>query len=288
VTSERLPRLPRGEGLWTDSGKPVPRMQRLWEELCENIEAGRSRMDDILTQTVYADHTGAILANQLPRSIAAKRYFNEVDVTTLSTWSISVRSGSVEVSIGAVTGVISLTGVTAALSVVRVTSVRNALTLYKDFTVARSDANPPSSGSGGGTSADDSTFATFNSTTHAAVSDELTVTTGSEGSVSLSAPLSVHTDRTAPEGTFEVFGKWQRWDGAAWVDVAVEVASNPDCTIIFDSESSIYFLDAGTLSVSATASGLPASSSQKFRLTARNATGTRTMYLTGTASAVAS
>lgn len=287
MTSERLPRLPRGEGLWTDSGKPVPRMQRLWEELCENIEAGRSRMDDILTQTVYADHTGAVLTGQLPITIAAKRYFNEVEVTSSSAWSISVRSGSATVSIGASTGVVSITGVAAAVSVIRVTSVRNALTLYKDFTILRSNANPPSSGSGGGTSASDSSFASFNSTSHAAVSDELTVTTGSAGSVALSAPLTVYTDATSPDGTFEVYGKWQWWDGAAWQDVAAEVASEPDCVVYFELGIG-YTRDDGSISVSATKSGLAASSSQKFRLTARNATGTRTMYLTGTASAVAS
>lgn len=288
MLSERLPRLPKGEGLWTDSGKPTPRMQRLWEMMCENIEAGRSRMDDILTQTIYADHTGAALAGQLPKTLTAKRYFNEVDVTASSTWSIAVRSGSATVSIGAATGAITISAVGAAASVVRVTSVRNALTIYKDFTIIRSNANPPSSGSGGGTSASDSTFASFNSATHAAVSDELTVTTGTAGEVALSAPLNVTTAAAAPDGTYEVFGKWEWYNGAAWVDVAAEVASNPDTLVIYESESNIYVTNAGSISVAATKTGLGASTSQKFRLMARNASGTRTMTFSGTASAVAS
>lgn len=287
MASERLPRLPRGEGLWTDSGKPTPRMQRLWEELCENIEAGRSRMDDILTQTVYADHAGTVLAGQLPITLTAKRYFNEVDVTTSATWSISVRSGSATVSIGAATGVVTISAVGAASTVVRVTSVRNALTLYKDFIIVRSDASPPA-GSGGGTSASDSTLASISSATHAAISDELTVTTGSAGQVDLSAPLTVRTAAESPDGTFEVHGKWEWYNGAAWEDVAAEVASNPDCSVVYESETGAYLVSAGTLSVVTAKTGLAASSSEKFRLMARNASGTRTMTFSGTASAVAS
>lgn len=288
MLSERLPRLPKGEGLWTDSGKPSSRMQRLWELMCENIEAGRSRMDDIPPQTIYADHSGTVSpSSQLPKSIAAKRYFNEVEVTTSATWSITVRSGSATVSIGAATGIVSITALGAAITVVRVTSVRNSLTLYKDFTIFRSDSAPPSTGSGGGTSASDTTFSTFNSTTHAAVSDELTVTTGSAGSVALSAPLSVFTTGGSPPGTFKVYGKWQWYNGAAWEDVAAEVASNPDCTVTLIGVGE-YDQTEGTLSVSTNKTGLPASSSQKFRLSARKDSGTRTMSLSGTASAVAS
>lgn len=274
--------------MWMPDGRPTKAMQRWWERVCEETENARSRMDDIPTQTIYADHTGTVNEGQLPLSIAAKRYFQETDVTLSTAWSIAVRSGAVTVTINATTGAISLTAVTAATSVVRVTSVRGGLTLYKDFTVDRSDSPPPSSGSGGGTSASDSTFNSINSATHAAISDELTVTTGTAGQVALSAPLRVSTAQVAPEGTFEVYGKWQWWDGAAWADVAAEVASNPDPVIVYDADLGEYIGGRGDISVSATKTGLAASSSHKFRLMARNASGTRVMYFSGTASAVGS
>ena len=291
MSTERLPRLPQNTGLFLPSGKPTQTMQRWWERVCEEIEFGRSRMDDIQNQIVKADHAGVVLTGELPRNITCKRYFLETDVTTSSTWSVSVTSGSIGTSIGAATGALTLSAVSgtiAAVSVVKVTSVRQGLTLTKSFTVTRVDNSPPASGGGGGTSASDSTFNSINSTTHAAISDELTVTVGSAGTVTLSAPLSVRTAAASPSGTFEVFMKWQWWDGAAWVDLAAEVASNPDCEVVFESEINTYLTFAGSISVPDSKTGLAASSSQKFRLMARNASGTRTMTFTGTASAVAS
>lgn len=285
MASERLPRLPSGVGLWTDSGKPTQTMQRWWERVCEEIESARSRMDDIPDLTIYADHTGAALDGELPENVGAKRYFQEVDVTTSSAWSFAVLSGSVTATIGAATGVLNITAVGAAESKVRITSVRGGLTLYKTFTVYRSDAPPPASGSGGGTSDSETSYNSINSTTHATIAT-LVVTTGSAGQVELSAPLTVKTPRTSPEGVFEVYGKWVR--AATSTDVAAEVASDPDTEIAMDPETGEYFLFSGTLTVNATATGLPASTSETFYLQARNASGTRSMTFSGTSSAVGS
>lgn len=243
-------------------------------------------MPDIPDVTITADSSGTVHAGQLPRNVAAKRFDGATNVTATSTWSFTVDSGSITATIGAATGVLNITAL-GSTSVVTITSVHNSITKSRKVTIIKSIA-APSSGGGGGTSATDTAFASFNSTTHAAVSDELTVTVGSAGEVALSAPLSVYTAEEAPAGTFEVFGIWQWFDGAAWVDRGVEVASDPDARVVFDAEQSIYFASAGTLSVSHTHTGLVAGSSHKYRLMARNAAGTRIMYLSGTASAVGS
>ena len=286
---ERLPRLPQNVGLFLPSGKPSQTMQRWWERVCEEIETSRSRMDDIQNIIVRADHAGAVLTGELPRNIICKRYFLESDVTASSLWTVALTSGSIGVAIGAATGVLTLSAVSgtiAASSVVKVTSVRQGVTLTKSFTITRGDNIPPS-GTGGGTSASDSTLASINSSSMAAITDELTITIGTAGVATLSAPLDVSTAAAASAGTFEVYGRWQWWDGAVWVDQgASETASEPDCAV--EAESGSYYVTNGYLSVSASKTGLAASSSHKFRLMARKFSGTRVMTFTGTASAVGS
>lgn len=286
MTSERLPRLRSGERMWNEDGTPTIKMQRFHELLCQEIEFGRSRMDDIPDVTIAADHAGVVLAGELPRNVSAKRYFLDADVTTSATWSFTVLSGAVTATIGAATGVLNITAIGAAESEIKITSIRGGLALYRKFLVIRANGATPS-GTGGGTSADDSTLASIASATHAAISDELTVTVGTDGKATLSAPLTVKTAAASPAGTFEVFGKWQWFDGAAWVDLAAEVASNPDATVEEDAETGTFILtQKGTLDVPASKTGL--TGSHKFRLMARNASGTRTMTFTGTASAVGS
>ncbi len=144
-------------------------------------------------------------------------------------------------------------------------------------------------GSGGGTAASDNTLAAFNSASHAAISDELTVVAGAGGVVTLTADsLAVSTAAAAPAGPFKVYGKWQ-WDstgGGVWVDVGTEDASSPDAEV--ENFGGFYGVTAGSLTSSEAKTGLVALSSHKFRFLARNDSGVRTMYLSGTVSAVGS
>lgn len=252
--------------------------------------AAGALMNDIAPVIVNAAHTGTVETGQLPRNVLAKRYAGTEDVTTLSSWSASTDSGSITYTIGAATGVLNITALGAS-SVVTITSVHNGVSLSKKVTVTKNLAAAPATGSGGGTSASDTTFNSFNSTTHATVSDVLTVTVGSTGQVALSAPLGVTTAAEAPSSAgLDVKGIWQHdtTGGGVWADLGTEASSDPDVVVQFDSEISAYTVDAGSISVSHTITGLAASSSQKFRLNFRNNSGTRVMYLSGTASAVGS
>lgn len=296
-----IPPLPQGQPIALPDGQPSLAFVVYWQRVIEQIEeevgalalaqtamtTASAKMDDIPDLTIYADHAGVVLNGELPRNVAAKRYDGTTNATTTSTWSFTVLSGSVTATIGASTGVLNITAVGASQSEVRITSVRDNVTLSRSFLVIRSDAPTPS-GSGGGTSAGDSVLASINTTTHAAISDELTVTAGTAGEVALAAPLGVMTAESAPTGTFEVFVKWEWYDGAAWVDVAVEVASDPDCRVTEEAETGALLVFEGDINAPATKTGLTAGSSQKFRLMGRNAAGTRAMTFTGTASAVGS
>jgi hypothetical protein len=266
----------------------------LWQKNCELIEAqfadiflALASISDVAPITIVADYTGAVNpANQLPYQVAIKRFSGDTDVTTLTVWSLAADAG-ITATIGASTGLLSITAITASGNIT-VSSLYNGITKTKLVPVTLSIGAPPSTGTGGGSStASDTTFNSINSATHAAISDELTVTVGSSGTVTLNAAsLTVRTAKDTT-GTFPVYGIWRWWNGSSYVDVGTEVQSSPNCTLDFDSETGIYFFDpAGSLTVNSSKSGLGVSSSQKFQLYARNSSGTRTMTFTGTASAI--
>lgn len=287
----RVARLFDRLGSFNDTG---PSFRRAWQRLVEALEAQElaqdialASMGDIAAVTIAADYAGTVNAGQLPKNVYATRLYGTTDVTTASTWSFTVDSGAITATIGAATGVLNITAL-AASSVVTITSVYGGITKSRKLTVTKQLGAAPSSGSGGGTSASVSTFTSFSSTAFTTVSDVLTVTTGTVGQVALTAPLTVTTGSAAPAGTFPVYGIWQ-WDstgGGVWVDLGASVVSSPNCYVTLTSGA--YDATDGAISIAYTKTGLPASSSQKFRLQAANDTATRAMYLSGTASAVGS
>jgi hypothetical protein len=257
-------------------------LKQLNEQLTD-LFAALSSMPDIPDVHITADYTGTVDAGQLPLNIVAIRLTNTTDDSANASWSFTTDNGGISATISG--GILTITAITAT-TVVTITSTYQGVDKSRTFTVYLDEATPPATGTGGGTSSSDTTFNSFNSTTHAAVSDELTVTVGSSGNATLSAPLSVYTDPVSPTGTFQIYAKWQWWNGAAWVDVGTEVSSAPNCKVT--ANKTVYQVQNGAVSVPQTKTGLTVASSQKFRLLGRNNSGTRTMYLSGTASVVSS
>jgi hypothetical protein len=268
--------------------------RKLWQKNCELIEAQFSdvflalaSISEVAPIVIVADYTGVVNpADQLPYQVAIKRFSGDTDVTTLTAWSLTADAG-ITATIGASTGLLSITAITAS-GTITVSSIYNGITKTKLVPVTLSIGATPSTGSGGGGStSSDTTFNSISSATHAAISDELTVTVGSSGTVTLNAAsLTVRTTKDTT-GTFPVYGLWRWWNGAAWADVGTEVQSSPDCTLDYDSEVGIYFFSpSGSLTVNTSKTGLGVGTSQKFQLYARNSSGTRTMTFTGTASAI--
>lgn len=265
--------------------------RRLWQKNCEKIEqlfddvfTALASMSEVAPITINADYQGNVdPASQLPYQFTVQRFNSTTDVTTGSTWSISI-PGGITASIGAATGIVTITAITSS-GTITVQSVYNGVALTRLVAVTLSLAGAPSSGSGGGTSASDTTFNQISSASHAAISDTLAITVGSGGTATLSANLTVRMNPKV-EGTWPVFGKWQYDNAGTWTDIGTEVESNPDCTV--ENDGVLYYAPAGTLTVNTSQGGFPASSSQSFRLMARNSSGTNTMTFSGTASAVGS
>ena len=252
-----------------------------------DILSALASISEVAPLTFYADYQGTIdPTDQLPLEIAIKRFSGDTDVTTNAVWSIASTTGDITASIGAATGILEITAVGTS-GTITVSSTLNGIVKTRLVQITKSVASPPTTsggGTGGGTTSSDTSFSSINSASHAAISDELPVTVSSSGTVTLSATLLVRTARSAPLGTYQVWGKWQWWNGAAWTDLAAEVASSPSA--IVQQPETIIELVEGNLTVNDSKSGLGAGTSQKFRLMARNDSGTRIMTFVGTASAV--
>lgn len=223
--------------------------------------------------TISCDHTGAPLDGQLPKSSQFRLVRAGADVTTSATWSRSIVSGSITCAIGSSTGTLSISAITSD-AVIRVAAALNGVTRVFDVRVIRSLAAPPSTGGSGGgsggTAASDTTFTTVTSTAMATITDELSVTVGSSGTVGLTA-TSAFTSSTS--GYFNIASVWQRWNGSAWVDLSAEVAGNEGYNPassggirpIIETDPSYDGYFDNSLNVT----GLTAGSTQKFRLRAR-------------------
>jgi hypothetical protein len=265
------------------TGSPTPAFITLMQNVTQGLSnASNASMPAPATVNLFADYTGAYLTGQLPRVVQVQRFSGSTDVSAKTRWFLTVDSGTISATIDQM-GIITITSLTTN-SVLLVKSVRDGVTLTCNVSVNRVEGQTPGTTSGVQSA---TTFNDVNSTTHSPITAELTVTVGGSGNVSLAAPLTVSTGQYAPVGTFPVFGKWQWFDGALWQDVAAEVQSSPDCYVNSEPDGSGVFYDVnnGRLTVNTTKTGLTVGSSQKFRLEARNGSGTRTMTFTGTASA---
>lgn len=251
-------------------------------------------LDGLSTFNFSADYLGAISAGQLPLTLDYTRLLSGLDVSADATWSIvdvsGVVSGTITISTEGTVTVPSgfAMGATAYFTV---RSVYDGLTIDKVVTLTKGTAAPPSTGSGGGTSVFDTSFSGVSGTSMAAISDILTVKTGTSGVITFSAPLSVIVSADAPEGDFEVALIW-RWRavGGSFADVSTEVASAPDASVAQDPEYLAYFATYGAVACSPTKTGLSASTDYEVQLFARrtSASPSRTVYFSGTASATGS
>lgn len=228
------------------------------------------------------DYSGTTTTD-LPKLVKVQRFLSGDDVSAKCRWFLSTVSGTITATIDQ-TGVITITAL-GVDSVLQAKSVRDGLTLTCNVTVTKNTGAVPSSGSGGSATSSVSSFTGIFAATDAAITSELTVTVGATGTVTLNAPLTVSTAQSGPVARYRVWGHWEWWDGATWQVVTAEVQSSPDCSVEADSPG-YYVVNTGSLTVNTSRTGLTVGSSQKFRLMARNNSGTRFMTFSGTASAI--
>ena len=250
-------------------------------------------LDQIASVTFAADYLGVLSPGQLPKNINVIRRRGGVDVSSTTTWSIISQVGITGTVTISSSGVVTIpSGATiGTTSTIEIRSVRDGTTLDAKISVTRSDAPPPATGSSGGTTVNDSTFNSISGTSFTAISDLMTVRTGSTGQVQFSAALTVTCQAASPvitDPNSNVEMKWQyRTVGGTFADVATAVNSDPDPQVYFDG---IYFADDGFINCSPTKTGLSASTDYEVQLFARRTSSspTKTIFFNGTASAVGS
>ncbi|HSG61956.1 MAG TPA: phage tail protein [Pseudomonadales bacterium] len=248
-------------------------------------------LDQVAPVAFAADFLGVLSAGQLPKNIAVIRRRGGVDVSSSTTWSIVSQTG-----ISGVTVTVSSSGIvtipTGAIigtsSTIEVRSVRDGTTLDARIGVTRNDAAPPSTGSSGGTTVSDSTFNPVSGTSFVAISDLMTVKTGSSGQVQFAAALTTTVEAAPSVGTFPVEMKWQyRTVGGTFADVASAVPSTTDAATLFEG---FYYSEDGFIDCSPLKTGLSASTDYEVQLFARRISSTplKDVFFIGTASAVGS
>jgi hypothetical protein len=222
---------------------------------------------------IRADFTGAVLAGQLPRDVKATRTRGGTNVSSSTTWGITATGCTATIGSD---GTITITACASTGRIV-VTSDHLGVDIGGEFAVVKENGAPPASGGAGATSASDSSIASITGNTYGGEqAGPLTVTAGSGGTVTLSAPLSFSS-----AAAVSTRGKW-RWRivGGSYADVATEISST--------SAAIANEPDTGYIEVSQTQTGLTPGSAYEFILQLRRASGSGTVDFSGTASAVAS
>jgi Putative phage tail protein len=242
------------------------------------------------TAAFTANYAGTLDAGQLPRNIAFKRWQITADVTADATWAIDSQGGITGGTVTVVDGIVTIpsgVSIPAATEIV-VSSAYDGVTLISRIAVTKSNgASPP--GTGGGTSVSDSTFGTVSGTTLAAISDLMTVKTGTGGQLTFSAPLSIYAAAASPDGIFGAIGQWRyRPVSGSFSDAGTQADEIFAATV--ELESGVYFASAGYIDISATVTGLTASTDYEVQLFAArdSSSPTKTLSFGGTATVTGS
>jgi predicted phage tail protein len=225
-----------------------------------------------------AADSGGTITDALPRTSSFKLMRNGVDVTAVAAWSVAVGTGTIAATIGAATGILSLTtsGGSLTSSVLTLSAVYGGITRSMTIRVIvnKAAAPPPAAG---GTSATSSFSGTTSSTTKTAIGPELTITIGTGGNAALTADYIFSASGLA---TLYESAQWYQWNGAAYVAVGTAVTSI-DPYIGGDG-------GYGDGNCNFMVTGLTAASTQKFKLYMSNSAGTSSRSVSGTVSAVGS
>jgi hypothetical protein len=233
-------------------------------------------------------------AEQLPKNLVLRRYNSVVEVTADATWTVvsqgSITGGTVTVTGGVVT--VPSGCIIPLATTIQIKSALSGFEITTPIAVTRIDAAAPSGGSGGGTTVTDSTFNTVTNTTKVALSDVLTVKTGTAGTITFAGLLSIIAASASPAGTFGADLRWKwRAVGGSFADVgASDLAEASSAVVVHDLELGIYIAEDGVISAADSKTGLTASTDYEVQLWgARDSSSpTKTISFGGSVSATGS
>ena len=242
------------------------------------------------TAAFTANYAGVLDSGQLPRNIAFKRWQITADVTADATWAIEsqagITGGTVTVSAGVVT--IPSGAAFPATAEVIVSSTYDNVKLISRIAITKTNGVAPPA-TGGGTTVSDSTFNSVSGTTLTAISDILTVKTGTSGQLVFSASLEIYAPAASPDGIFGAIGQWRyRPVSGSFSDAGTQADEVFSATV--ELESGVYFASAGYIDISSTVTGLTASTDYEVQLFAARDSSIRTKTLSfgGTATVTGS
>lgn len=255
-----------------------------------------SRHEPADASTVFtANYQGTLDSGQLPRTIQFKRFYGTTDVSSSATWTVVAQSGISGGTVTIANGIVTIpSGVTINSSAeIEIKSAYQGFDVTSRIAVIRQDAAPPSTGSGGGTTVNDSTFNSVSGTTLTAISDLMTVKTGSAGTITFSAPLTINATAESPDGSFGAIGRWKyRPVGGSFSDAGTQADDSYPVVVIYDDEFGIYRVQfgGGYISIGATVTGLSANTDYEVQLYAArdSSSPARSISFSGTASATGS
>ncbi len=251
--------------------------------------AGRHEPTDA-TLAFTANYAGVLDAGQLPKNIQFKRYRVSTDVSADATWAIDSQGGITGGTVTVTDGVVTIpSGVSVPASTeIVVSSSYDSVSLTSRISVTKTNgAAPP--GTGGGTTVTDSTFSTVNGTTLAAISDLMTVKTGTSGALNFNAPLTFYAAAASPDGLFGAIAQWRyRPVSGSFSDAGTQADELYQASV--ELESGIYYASSGYIDASATVTGLSASTDYEVQLFAArdSSSPTKTLSFGGTASVIGS
>lgn len=256
---------------WLPSSNAAPRADSTTEVL-PSLRAS--------TQSVYVACTwqGVPISGQLPAYVQFTRLRGSTDVSSSTTWSI-VGTPLCTCTISSA-GLLTITAISASTDIT-VRSVRDGVTLDMIIRADKVLGAPPSTGSGG-TTVQDTTLDAVSGTTMTQISDTMSVSTGSAGTITFSGDLGFTFSGT---GTSGARARWQyRLGAGAWNDVATEFLSD------FSAIGGTIEAEPGSITCSPTQTGLAASTVYQVRLMARRelASPSGAINFFGTAQAVGS
>lgn len=230
--------------------------------------------------SVAYNFDGSIKTDELPATLNFKLLRGAgVDVTALAAWSAVLKSGTAAFSIGAATGILEITSLSADAAF-EASAAYLGTTRKGQSGASRKVDDPPMMTAGGGATSDatNSISSTNSSAYGTAQTRILTIAAGAGGLVDLAYPGEF---KRATNGTASAFGKWQwRVVGGTWADVAAEIAaiSNALRSSFPEPENT-----PGIIAVNQQKSGLTAGVTYEFQLLLRGSIAT-TLNWTGTAS----
>lgn len=215
------------------------------------------------SRTFTANAGGGLDAGQLPATFVFRRFRGAEDVTATSVSSVisqsGITGGTVTISDGVATIPAGCQIATNSKIVVQIS--RDGLDLVGTVAISRSDAGAANTG-GGGTTVSDTTLNPVSGTSFIDISDEMTVRTGANGTISFSGMLNINAAAEPPAG---FFGARMRWwlkpVGGSFAAVGPGAISESEKTWIAEIEGlpdQYTILTQGTINVALAISGYAA------------------------------